>query len=395
MDKESKEIDSLVSQFASSANTLQQAYVSLENELLDSFQPETTEVNTKEADISSSSIWEFRKNLIHVLDMMEQPVIIFNESMEIITQNNPAKLIYQLPENEIKAKLIFTKNSVGILRDFLNSGTESRIQLLNIKTPVSDNVKFELRRHIDNFTKGALVSAACIDDRLLQSRQVQGKLQMQNMIANLAHNIRTPMSAIVGYAQLLQRDLGENQKYINKINFIFEGVQRIERVISSLINYANEPEITAERSYSILKYIKQKKMIWTQELGREINLKFESDISIDIETTLNKKGLDSILHNLILNSSEAIDGDIVNISMDIKNENNKLFILFNDFGEGMSVQNLEKCMEPFFTTRINGLGLGLSIVENLVLIMNGSINIKSSLGVGTQIELIFPHEKNT
>jgi signal transduction histidine kinase len=47
-------------------------------------------------------------------------------------------------------------------------------------------------------------------------------------------------------------------------------------------------------------------------------------------------------------------------------------------------------MEPFFTTRINGLGLGLSIVENLVMIMNGTIKIKSDIGYGTQVKLNFP-----
>ena len=65
-------------------------------------------------------------------------------------------------------------------------------------------------------------------------------------------------------------------------------------------------------------------------------------------------------------------------------------IILSDNGEGMSPENVIKCKEPFFSTRINGLGLGLSIVENLVLIMNGTIKIKSIIGEGTQIELIFP-----
>ena len=182
MGKDLIEIDKLVSQFASSANTLQQAYVSLENEFFDSF-PLEEENALNETDISNSTIWEFRKNLIHVLDMMEQPVVVLNESMEIITQNNPAKIIYQLTEDEIKTETIFHQESINILKEFIQSGKEIINKSLTIKTPVSDNLKFELRRHIDNFTKGALVSVACIDDRLLKSRQVQGKLQMQNMIA--------------------------------------------------------------------------------------------------------------------------------------------------------------------------------------------------------------------
>ena len=251
-------------------------------------------------------------------------------------------------------------------------------------------MKFEIRRHIDNFTKSPLISVACIDERLLQSDQVKGKLQMQNMIANLAHNIRTPMSAIMGYAQLLQRDLGGNEKYTEKIDFIFDGVQRIERVISSLINYANEPAIIKEPEYSLNKYIKQKTMIWSQDFGKIINLKFQSKHSIDVKTTINKRGLDSILQNLILNSCEATNEKELDICIDVRNKNNSIYIKLTDFGEGISKENLEKCMEPFFTTRINGLGLGLSIVENLVMIMNGTIKIKSDIGYGTQVKLNFP-----
>ena len=77
-------------------------------------------------------------------------------------------------------------------------------------------------------------------------------------------------------------------------------------------------------------------------------------------------------------------------------ENNKTALeyqgeFFAQIGEmEKAKENLEKCMEPFFTTRINGLGLGLSIVENLVMIMNGTIKIKSDIGYGTQVKLNFP-----
>jgi signal transduction histidine kinase len=216
---------------------------------------------------------------------------------------------------------------------------------------------------------------------------------MQNMIGNLAHNIRTPMSAIVGFAQLLQRDLGEDSKYSNKINFIFDGVQRIDRVISSLINYANEPSISAEKEYDIIIYLKQKQMVWSQEFNRELILCVNNNSTEIINTYLSKRGLDSIFQNIILNSVEAINDKKVIINIDISLNDNKLIILLKDYGEGMSSDVLIKCKEPFYTTRINGLGLGLSIVENIVLIMNGELKIISVLGEGTQIELNFPLDK--
>ena len=342
MNQESKELDNLISKFASSANTLQQAYHSLENEMLDSLNSKEFVSVKNETEISSSSIWEFRKNLIHILEMIDQPVLILNESLKIITQNNSAKAIYQISEKNIKTELIFPKDSRTTLENFLNNGIESKIESLRIKTPIPDLMKFEIRRHIDNFTKSPLISVACIDERLLQSDQVKGKLQMQNMIANLAHNIRTPMSAIMGYAQLLQRDLGGNEKYTEKIDFIFDGVQRIERVISSLINYANEPAIIKEPEYSLNKYIEQKTMIWSQDFGKIINLKFQSKHSIDVKTTINKRGLDSILQNLILNSCEATNEKELDICIDVSNKNNSIYIKLTDFGEGISKENLEK-----------------------------------------------------
>ena len=69
MNQESKELDNLISKFASSANTLQQAYHSLENEILDSLNSKEFVLVKNETEISNSSIWEFRKNLIHILQL--------------------------------------------------------------------------------------------------------------------------------------------------------------------------------------------------------------------------------------------------------------------------------------------------------------------------------------
>ena len=83
MNQESKELDNLISKFASSANTLQQAYHSLENEMLDSLNSKEFVSVKNETEISNSSIWEFRKNLIHILEMIDQPVLILNQSLKI------------------------------------------------------------------------------------------------------------------------------------------------------------------------------------------------------------------------------------------------------------------------------------------------------------------------
>ena len=74
-----------------------------------------------------------------------------------------------------------------------------------------------------------------------------------------------------------------------QINFIFDGVQRIDRVISSLINYSNKPTITLENKYEIKAYLKQKEIILNQELNKKIKFLIKEHCSKPIQTKLRFK----------------------------------------------------------------------------------------------------------
>ena len=391
MTDKSRSVDELIQSFATSAGTVQQAYRSLEDELLKANFPQEDDSSDADNSHEEAPIWEFRKNLIHVMDMLEQPVLVLNENLDCITWNDAGRVVFSIKNKEEKiTDRIFQPAALQKMKGFITSNSESEKINLPLKSPVIISAECEIRRHFDNFTKSVLLTVTCTDDQLLKSGTVRGKIQMQNLIGNLAHNIRTPISAIGGYAQLLQKDLGGNKKYFDKIQFINDGVQRIDRIIRNLIEYSHDPVLPEENPYSLTEFLKHEIDSFNTLNANSTFIGVECEwISDDVNCTLNQKAIRTILKNILQNSLESFkqEKDIIKVSNSLVNDTIQLRI--EDNGTGMNDEILSKCREPFFTTRINGLGLGLSIVDNMSMILNGDMTIESQEKGGTVITLTF------
>ena len=137
MTDKSRSVDELIQSFATSAGTVQQAYRSLEDELLKGNFP--LEDDSSDADNSheEAPIWEFRKNLIHVMDMLEQPVLVLNENLDCITWNDAGRVVFSIKnkEEEITDR-IFQPAALQKMKGFITSNSESEKINLPLKSPV-------------------------------------------------------------------------------------------------------------------------------------------------------------------------------------------------------------------------------------------------------------------
>ena len=94
--------------------------------------------------------------------------------------------------------------------------------------------------------------------------------------------------------------------------------------------------------------------------------------------------------NLAVNGMQASGEGEINISTGIHTGVRQVFLAVADRGPGILPENLEKIFTPFFTTRPDGVGLGLGIVEQIVSLHKGEVKIKSKAGTGTTATLLFP-----
>ena len=100
--------------------------------------------------------------------------------------------------------------------------------------------------------------------------------------------------------------------------------------------------------------------------------------------------LRQIIHNLVTNSIKALHGmENGTILLEAEEKDRYTAISITDNGKGMTKEELERAMEPFYTQSINGVGLGLSIVEKLMEQNHGYVEMESEPGRGTTVRLVF------
>lgn len=211
------------------------------------------------------------------------------------------------------------------------------------------------------------------------------------MSSVLAHEIRTPLGSIKGFAQLAieqgknrENKLREIEEYLN---IIIAESKRLESLTDDLLIYSKTAEYRID-SIDVSALIDEcVKNITANNDLREIDLKVSKPENLIVKTDHDK--LKQILINIIQNSVEAIDDKGI-IKISASTRNNQVEILIEDNGCGMTEEVRASIFKPFFTTKANGTGLGLAIVERLMKSIGGQIEVNSEIGLGTKFRLILP-----
>lgn len=222
-------------------------------------------------------------------------------------------------------------------------------------------------------------------------------------LANMSHEIRTPMNAILGFTELLDSMITEE----NQRGFL-EAIQSSGKNLMTLINdildlskiEAGRLEIQVEpiNPYVIFTEVKNIFSLKVQEKGLDFIIDIASDIPRNI--LMDEVRLRQILFNLIGNAVKFTDKGYIKISANKLYTNDSgskldLTLTIEDTGIGMSPESQGKIFQPFIqqegqkTKQFGGTGLGLSISKRLVEMMGGEIFLKSELGIGSVFEIVF------
>jgi PAS domain S-box-containing protein len=212
------------------------------------------------------------------------------------------------------------------------------------------------------------------------------------LAAGVAHEINNPLTAVVGYAQLLmQKDLPED--IIRDLKNISEGAKRVADIVSRLLTFAQRRRL--ERAYANINEIVETTLsLRNYELktsGIEVTTQYDPDLQW---TVVDVGQLQQVFLNLIMNAETemklAHKGGKLHIST--QQENGFVRVSFKDNGPGIAKENLDKVFNPFFTTREvgQGTGLGLSVCHGIIKEHGGTIYVKSTPGKGATFIVELP-----
>ncbi len=219
------------------------------------------------------------------------------------------------------------------------------------------------------------------------------------MAAGIAHEVNNPLAIINENTGLMKDlvqsmpDFARKDKFLKLTDSILKSVERARGITYRLLGFARRLEVQYEL-LDVNKIIKEVLGFLEKEAkDRNVDVQMELDSNLD-NISSDQGQLEQIFLNILTNALAAVE-DGGQIGIKTREESlDKVAVIIQDNGCGMSQETLEHLFEPFFTTKRGyGTGLGLSITYGLVKKLGGDIKVQSQLGVGTSFTVILPKNK--
>ncbi|MDF0532972.1 HAMP domain-containing sensor histidine kinase [Shewanella sp. A32] len=226
------------------------------------------------------------------------------------------------------------------------------------------------------------------ETRLLQQNlsHLQRLSALGKMVANLAHQIRTPLSSALLYAANLgnpRLDEPSRHRFQEKL---LDRLGELERQVNDMLLIARgKQEQVGERV--AMSEVVNRVMANCEAICEKKRVVLEADLQHDGEVLANLYGLSSAINNLVMNSIEAEANHIV---LRLTRDAQYVSLTVIDNGHGLEKKLQRKVLEPFYTTKTHGTGLGLAVVQSVIKSHGGQLSLSCEPQKGCSFTLSLP-----
>jgi PAS domain S-box-containing protein len=219
------------------------------------------------------------------------------------------------------------------------------------------------------------------------------------MVEEIAHQVRNPIVAIGGYTQRLLKTFSTLTKGKSYLHQILKETKRLETLIQRVEEYVliPRPVFQKEKMEEVIETVLRTFSKEAAEEGVSINLETKV-LKEDRELFIDKDLITKALIYILENSLEAVAQNSVGkkrrmIKVTLFEDGENIGVSISDRGEGVPQKNLDQIFEPFFSTRPERVGLGLTFAKRVVEEQGGGIEVVSRLKRGTTVTLTFPKDR--
>jgi len=306
-----------------------------------------------------------------MLGAIHEGILAIDEEEKITLYNESAKKILNIEDADIIGKKVLEVFPTSQLPEVLKSGKAeydkeqqmNKAHILANRVPIKDGDRIV----------GAI---ATFRDRTMMTRlaeEISGTKQVVEALRANTHEFMNKLHVILGLIQL--GDIEEAKNYIINIT------DNQEKTISAVTNKIRNSKVAALILGKISRF---------KEMGIEIEIDENSSLESTDDIVISN-ALITIIGNLIENAMEATaksNKELKRVNLKIKESESNIKIIVKDTGVGIKEEDKEKIMNRGFSTKKGSQGTGLSLVKRSVESLNGKINIKSIVDVGTKIEVV-------
>ncbi len=307
---------------------------------------------------------------------------IFKKQKIFFKNRNFSEIFEGMYEVVETFKKVYETKKQGLIESVKINGKFWRITILPYFTP---NGQFEGTVSIFE----DVTELNRLKERLTAEKQLS---RIGEMSAGIAHEFKNALSTISGYLQMMK---GDEEKIIDEKRYIYlmNEVENLNKIVVDFLSFARPLEISKEK-FNVCDVVEEL-LDRKEAILKDFKVIFSKESCFEIEGDryLFLKALENILQNSV-DSFEQAKGDMEKkIEIKVYGKEEKI-IEIRDNGIGIETDDLEKIFTPFFTTKSSGVGLGLSLVQKIIILHRGNIEISSEKGKGTTVKIIFYFEES-
>ncbi|MFO7955534.1 MAG: GAF domain-containing protein [Candidatus Brocadiia bacterium] len=228
-------------------------------------------------------------------------------------------------------------------------------------------------------------------DKLIEAERMAS---VGRMAGHLAHEIRNPLTAIGGFARSIARRHEEDTVTHRNANIIYEEARRLERTLVNVLDYTRplRPDKKPVRINEIVRDTVGQFRPQLEEEDITVRFSLREDLPA---VSADGEMIKQVILNLIKNAKEATENKQKGkITVSTDHDGDSVLVSVADNGAGMPPDVVENLFSPFFTTKIGGIGLGLSVSRRIVRQHGGDMEVESELGGGSRFTVSLPVDAN-
>ena len=285
-------------------------------------------------------------------------------------------------------------DEIGMLASRFNQMTKSLRRLMDDKENVMTTLK-DLNRELSTINTELVQTNEQLNETQERLIRTEKLAAVGTLASGVSHELRNPLGAIKNAVFFLKRKLADNklpgadERVLQFLDIMDDEIDRSNKIINDLLGFASLAKLK-KIPFDITEIIEE-------ALTRAKEIKENIIISKKFQPNLPKVMIDAnqmgqIFTNLIGNACQAMtDGGELQISTRENNDN--LEIEFSDSGCGIPKKEIKKIFDPLFTTRPDGIGMGLAVCHWIIQKHEGTIDVESQEGKGTRFVIKLPLEK--
>ena len=222
-------------------------------------------------------------------------------------------------------------------------------------------------------------------DKLIRTERLAS---MSNLVQGVAHEIRNPITTIGGFAHRIKKELGDNRKLDKYVDIILEETARLEHIVKRVHDFTETQAYSPTQTK--IELVMEGVLSAAMPLANQLGVRIVKEIAPDLPLArLDSGQLTLALANIVENALEAMPQGGT-LSLKALREDRSLIITIKDTGCGIPKDQLTAIYDPFVTSKSKGVGLGLTLVHQVVSNHHGDIRISSEVQKGTVVTITLP-----